>query len=428
MKILMFSNTYVPHVSGVAQSVRAFAHEFRRRGHEVLIVAPDFQGVPATEAGVIRVPAIQNFNGSDFSVRVPIPGYLQTALGDFSPDLVHSHHPFLLGDAALRIAAEHDVPVVFQHHTMYERCTHYVPGDSPTLQQFVVLMSTEYANLCDHVLAPSQSVRALLSERGVEVSIDVVPTGVDIAKFSHGDGQRLRSELSIPRGAFVVGYLGRLAPEKNLTFLAESVARFLQRHPNACFLVVGDGSSREELCRLFSRFGLGDRLYLAGTRGGREVVNAYHAMDVFAFASQSETQGMVLVEAMAAGCPVVGVDAPGVREVVEDGNNGRLLPSEQVDQFAASLAWVADRKTSDYSALCAAAQATAERFSMSSCTEKALSIYRSLVQPAGGGKLAGGDWEPPWQAILRRVETEWELFSGRLQAAGKAVLGADNTT
>lgn len=422
MKVLMFTNTYLPHVGGVARSVESFAVEYRRREHRVLIVAPEFAETPGQETDVIRVPAIQNFNGSDFSVRLPVPGYLESAVRDFGPDIVHSHHPFLLGDTALRVAARFNVPLVFQHHTMYERYTHYVPGDSPTMRRFVVDLSTEYANLCDQVLAPSESVEAILKERGVVTRIEVLPTGVDTRRFRSGDGRRAREELRIPTDAFVVGHVGRLAPEKNLSFLADSVARLLEAEPAVHALVVGEGPSSEAIRRIFAQRGLDDRLHLPGSRIGDHLVNAYHAMDVFAFTSQSETQGMVLTEAMAAGCPVVGLDASGTREIVEDGQNGRLLHDLDSVAFAEALSWVFRRSAADYSELQAEARRTAERYSTTACTDRGIQIYQALRDSFGGTKLAGNDWEATWQSILRRVETEWELLTARARAAQKAVL------
>jgi len=424
MNVLMLTNTYLPHVGGVARSVEAFGREYRARGHRVLIVAPAFDGARENEAGVIRVPAIQNFNGSDFSVRLPIPGFLMATLQDFRPDLVHSHHPFLLGDTALRIAADFNVPLVFQHHTMYEQYTHYVPGDSPALKRFVIDLSTGYANLCDQVFAPSESVAAVLRQRGVNTPISVVPTGVDMGRFARGDGAGIRKEQGIPPQAFVVGHVGRLAPEKNLPFLAEAVARFLQTHANSRFLLVGDGPSVQEVQRVFTRGGLVDRLHLTGVLQGRALADAYHAMDVFAFASRSETQGMVLVEAMAAGCPVVGLDAPGVREVVQDRHNGRLLHGQRADQFAAALDWIAARGEVRQRELRRAARHTAEPFAMPRCAERALSLYENLLGSEGAAKKGADGWEgTPWHAARRRIETEWDLIATRTQAAGTAMLG-----
>ncbi len=422
MNILMLTNTYKPHIGGVARSVDAFAEELRRRGHRVLIVAPQFEGIAADEVDVIRVPAIQKFNGSDFSVRLPIPGYLTTALQDFRPDVVHSHHPFLLGDTALRIAAMYNVPVVFQHHTMYERYTHYVPGDSPLLQRFVIELSTEYANLCNHVIAPSKSVAAVLHERGVVPPITVVPTGVDIPHFSQGDGHRLREEFGIPRDAFVVGYLGRLAPEKNLDFLARALAIFLRKHCGAHFLVVGDGPLIEQIRSIFARSKVADRVHWAGTRTGQALVDSYHAMDLFAFASTSETQGMVLTEAMAAGCPVVAIDAPGAREVVSDRINGRLLAGLRVREFAEALAWIARLNKERRASIVRATRQTAEEFAMPRSVDRLLGVYQTLV--SAHARVQGE--RPPldnslWETALRRFEAEWKLWSAMATAARTAI-------
>lgn len=422
MNILMLTNTYKPHVGGVARSVEAFAEELRRRGHRVLVVAPQFEGMAADEVDVIRVPAIQRFNGSDFSVRLPIPGYLTTTLQDFRPDVVHSHHPFLLGDAALRIAAMHNVPVVFQHHTMYERYTHYVPGDSPLLQRFVIELSTEYANLCNHVIAPSESVAAVLRERGVDPPITVAPTGVDVPYFAQGDGRRTRKELDIPGDAFVVGHLGRLAPEKNLEFLSRAVALFLRKHSEVHFLVVGSGPSVEEMRRIFAKSKVADRVHWAGTRTGQSLVDCYHAMDLFAFASTSETQGMVLTEAMAAGCPVAAVDAPGAREVVSDRINGRLLSGLRVREFAEALAWIARLDNERRASVVRATRQTAEEFSMPRSTDRLLGVYQTLVSTRVDVRVA----RPPldeslWEISVRRFEAEWKLWSAMAIAARTAM-------
>lgn len=414
MNILMLTNTYLPHVGGVARSVDAFAREYRRWGHRVLIVAPQFEGTPQHEEDVIRIPAIQRFNGSDFSVRLPIPGLLNAALADFRPDVIHSHHPFLLGDTAVRVAARYGRPLVFTHHTMYEHYTHYVPVDWPRMARFVKRLATGYANLCDLVFAPSESVAAILRQRGVLVPIEVVPTGVQIERFAHGDGQRVRQEVGIPQGALVIGHVGRLAPEKNLGFLAAAVARVLRRLPHAHFVVVGSGPSEADIRRRFADADLARRLHLLGPRTGQALVDAYHAMDVFVFASLSETQGMVLTEAMAAGVPVVALDAPGAREVVVDGRNGRLLAKPSVRRFAAAVADLLEASPAERQALSSEARATAERFSMPRCAEKALAHYADLLAKTPREKSFE---DSPWEATLRWLEREWELWSNLVRSA-----------
>jgi glycosyltransferase involved in cell wall biosynthesis len=399
----------------VARSVEAFMAEYQKLGHDVLVVAPVFEGMPKKEANVIRVPAIQKFNGSDFSVRLPIPGFLFPSLDRFRPDVVHSHHPFLLADTALRVAALRNVPLVFTHHTMYEQYTHYVPGDSPALKRFVVELCTGYANLCDQVIAPSESIASILCEQGVKVPIVVIPTGVDIQRFAQGDGVKFRKAMGIPSDAFVVGHLGRLAPEKNLMFLCEGVAAFLKKNKNAYFLVVGVGPLEEEIRGLFKKEAMAARLHQVGILRGRELADAYHAMDLFAFASRSETQGMVLTEAMAAGVPAVAVDAPGVREVLIDGYNGRLLSTEDIREFVSTLSWFASLSAMERKVYSAGARETAERFSLARSAAKALDLYRYLLATGQGHRKRE---ESLWATTLRLVEREWELWVNRVHAAG----------
>jgi len=418
MNIVMLTNTYLPHVGGVARSVAAFAAEYRRRGHRVRVVAPEFENQPADETDVVRIPAIQHFNGSDFAAPLPVSGLLSEELDAFQPDIVHAHHPYLLGMTAMRIARYRALPLVFTHHTLYEQYTHYVPADSPAFRRFVIELATRYANLCDQVFAPSESIATLLSERGVETPITVVPTGVEVAHFAQGDGAGFRRMLGIPEDAFVVGHLGRLAPEKNLGFLAQAVARFLAAEPRARFLLVGTGPSESAIRAVFDREGLGDRLQLAGILQPPELADAYHAMDVFAFASKSETQGMVLTEAMAAGVPVVVLDAPGVREVVRDRRNGRLLRDETAEAFSAALQWLADLPQEKLRQVSQDALATADGFSMARTADKALACYQALREKSF---VTRSQEQERWEQVLRLIEAEWEIIKETAQAAVTAL-------
>jgi glycosyltransferase involved in cell wall biosynthesis len=422
MKICLMTNTYLPHVGGVARSVSTFAQEYLKRRHKVLVVAPEFAGKPLpqrAEAIVERVPAIQNFNGSDFSVRLPIATVLSARLDAFKADLIHAHHPFLLGDTALRVAAAKNVPVIFTHHTRYEDYTHYVPFDSPAVKEFAAHLSTHFANLCDGVIAPSESIARLIAGRGVKVPIRVVPTGIDVAGFAAGDGARFRRKYRVPADAFVVGHVGRLAPEKNLGYLTEAVAIFLRETPQAWFVVVGGGPSEEEMKTTLAAAGVADRVVFAGKHTGANLHHAYRAMDAFAFASFSETQGMVLAEAMAASVPVVALDASGVREVVRHGKNGFLLSATTpARRFAARLSKL--HAQPERRAACAqAARVTADRFDRGVCAEQALAFYGEVLQATRPERLATE--QTPWGTLLERLSVEWKLIAEKTQAVVQAL-------
>ena len=418
MKIAMFTNTYLPQVGGVAHSVESFRQAYRERGHEVIVIAPEYAQQPCVEDGVMRIPALQNFNGSDFSVVLPVPAGLRRALDDFQPEVIHSHHPYLIGNTALRQAAERRLPIVFTHHTMYEHYTHYVPLDSPALRKFVIALSTRYANLCDAVVAPSKSIAVVLAERGVSVPITVIPTGVKLSAFTSGDGSRLRRELCVPATAFVVGHVGRLAPEKNLVFLARAVATFLRSTSDGHFFVVGQGESRHAMADIFREAGMPERIHFTGTLTGAQLVDAYHAMDVFAFASLSETQGLVLVEALASGCPVVAIDAPGTREVVRDRYNGRLLQERDEAAFGAALQWVKDSLRRDKERLWCQSQASVLPFSIEACADRTLQLYMAVI----AAERHEIDLEAAgWSAILRSMRVNWELWANSISALTEAL-------
>lgn len=419
MNLLMITNTFTPHVGGVARSIEQFAAEYRRRGHRVLVVAPTFDGA-VDEPGVVRIPAVEHFNSSSFSLPLPIPGYIDRTIEAFQPNLIHSHHPFLLGNTALRIAAFYDLPLVFTHHTLYEKYTHYVLGNAELLKFFVTDLAAGYCNLCDAVVAPSETVRDSLREHGVERRIEVIPTGVVIDRFARGDGSDCRREHGIPAGAFVVGHVGRLAAEKNLRFLARSVAHFAAEHEDVWCLIAGAGPCEEEIRQEFRQQGVADRLVLLGVQPVEHLSDIYHAMDLFAFASQSETQGMVLTEALAAGVPVVAVEGPGVRETIRNGSNGLLLPRPAIGMFVSALTKFYTMPAQQLGRYQTAARQTAQEFSMANTAGRMLALYQSLIEDP-----TRQHHRDVWSSAGRRIAQEWKLWQNMLDSAGEAVLHAD---
>ncbi len=420
MRIAMFTNTYLPHVGGVARSVKTFVEDLEYAGNKCLVVAPSFEGAEESDAKTLRIQAIQNFNGSDFSVRIPEPIKVESRLGEFKPDLIHSHHPFLLGDTALRYARARSLPIVFTHHTFYENYTHYVPLDSDMMKRLVVRMTTEYCNLVNHVVAPGKSVAEELAERGVETERTVIPTGVDRDLFGGGDSEKAqatRGQASHPR---VLGHVGRLADEKNLPFLAEAVSLFMKEDEMAAFLIVGDGKARKKTAEYFSEQGLSERVVFTGPLTGKNLADAYRAMDIFLFASTSETQGMVLAEAMAAGTPVIALDASGAREIVKDGNNGFLLPDDSpAASFAESVGKFFGRSAEERGVMSENAAETAEKFSRERSAEKLSLLYRKILKESYA--KTGRQNYSAWDEILNRIETEWKIASGKTSAVISAL-------
>ncbi len=418
MKIAMFTNTYPPHVGGVARSVSTQVEWLQAHGHETLVIAPEFPDMPEEETGVLRVPAIQNFNGSDFSVRLPLSLETVDRIEEFAPDIVHSHHPFLMGDSALRFAYQEGRPLIFTHHTRYEDYAHYILDKSSALQTVAREISTNYSELADIVVAPSASIEQMLREREMPQPIRVIPTGIDPTRFEPDNPQAVREKLGIPAEAFVLGHVGRLAPEKNLAYLMEAVTPFLQKHSEGHFLVVGYGPAEEQMREQAKKAGIAEQCHFAGKLEGQKLADAYHAQDLFVFSSKSETQGMVLAEAMTCGKPVVALDAPGAREVVRNGENGRLLsentPAGQFAEAIGELYELLQKGAPEAKeALNAAVAKTAGSFSLDTCMGHMCELYEEAIRDYGtAGSLNG------WERFLGRCEAEWRLAIEKATSAG----------
>jgi 1,2-diacylglycerol 3-alpha-glucosyltransferase len=420
MKISMFTNTYLPHIGGVARSLSTFTEDLRAEGTEVQVIAPIFpdQEIEDPE-NVVRVPAIQKFNGSDFSVRIPLVGDVTEKISAFKPDIVHSHHPFLLGDSAVRISRLLQLPLIFTHHTLYEHYTHYVPLDSPALKRFVRDLATQYANICNQVIAPSSGVKNLLYRRGVRTPINVLPTGIDIDRFASGDGEQFRRQHGIGAETLVVGHVGRLAEEKNLSYLAEAVAQAARTIPDMKFLIAGTGDAQSDITRIFMEQGVDQSLCLVGSKTGSDLVDCYAAMDLFVFASQSETQGLVLAEAMAASVPVIGLSAIGVDDVLKHNVNGILLNSTaSVKAFSTALKdLLADSRK--ISLLRKGCRETVKEFSRQTSCSHLVHLYEEVISNCRHHPTTELDL---LDSIMRSIKTEWELLQEKTTAALNSIV------
>ncbi len=419
MKVAMFTNTYLPYVGGVAESVERLRANLRARGHDVFVIAPTYDEVAEDDGNVYRIPALKNLSGSDFSMVLPINPDIASRLDKFRPDIVHTHHPYLLGNSAARYAASRDLPLVFTHHTMYEHYACYSPVELKAIKKYIVRMTAGYANFCDAVIAPSPSTAEIIRGRGVETPVYVVPTGVDTALYARGDGAAARRRNGIPAAAVLIGTVCRLAPEKNVEFLARAAAEALKADGERWMLVVGEGSSRRGMQDIFDSAGVGGRVRFAGVLRGRRLRDAYHAMDVFAFASKAETQGVVILESLATGCPVVAMDVPGVRQIVTPGRNGELTAGEDAAAFAAAVGDILSRDDDAKRALREAAIKSAEPFDVNVCAGRVIEIYRRLIRRAPRHKSLKNE---DWQKFTSLLEREWDIWSNRFESFSEAVL------
>lgn len=415
MNIAMFTNTYRPLVGGIEKSIETFTQMFRARGNRTLVVAPQFEGAEDSDVLELRVPSIIKAAGSPYSVLLPIPGGVNDRLDLFAPDLLHSHQPFMLGDVALRAARKRRVPLIFTHHTLYERYAYLLSGfDQNTVERVARQLPTEYANLCDLVIAPTEGIGKLIRSRGVTVPVEVVPTGINVSFYAGGDRAGFRQKFGIGETTFVAGHLGRLNPGKNLGYLADAAIAWLKESEDGLFLLVGEGESAQELENRFHEAGVGEQLLYVGKQTGQASADAYAAMDVFLFASKTDTQGLVLLESMAAGVPVLALEAFGVQEVIKNDHNGLQVPTDAGETAFAAEIGKLEKDRDRFERWREGAHKTVVEYDQERCADRMVTLYEAVL----------ADWkreEPaaltPWEEFVESVQVEWDLIGEKAAIA-----------
>lgn len=323
MKIAMMTNNYKPFVAGVPISIERLTESLRAQGHEVVVFAPDYEG-QEEETDVIRYKALIKGVSGGFSVPNSLDRKIEHKFREGNFDLIHVHHPMMIGRTALYLSQKYQVPLVFTYHTRYEQYLHYI-GLSK-LRKIIPAYIRNYTRSCDLVLAPTLLMKDYLKQIQVGTEVKILPTGLPESSFQHDKEKaaRLREQLAGDK-KYLFCTVARLAEEKNLTFLLRCMKRYKDiKGDDFRLALVGDGPKRKELKKLTDVLGLEKEVIFVGKAANEEIKNYCHAADLFLFSSLTETQGIVLLESMAAGTPVLALKATGTEDVVVNGKNGYM--------------------------------------------------------------------------------------------------------
>ncbi len=338
MRVLFVSDVYFPRVNGVSTSIRTFRGDLARLGVETSLVAPAYPHAPAdTDDSIIRVPSgrVPRDPEDRRFLRGPLRRALNAELAA-KIDLVHIHTPFIAHYAGVRFAREHGLPVVATYHTFFEDYLHhYVPILPRGIGRFIARRFT--LSQCDDVAAlisPSAPMREALLAYGVQAPIEVLPTGLPAESFIRGDGAKFRAQFGLPADRPLLLYVGRVAYEKNIDFLLRTFARLRTRRPDVMFVIAGEGPALASLGKLARELGVtGHVKFIGYLDRTTDLPNCYASGDAFVFASRTETQGLVLLEAMAQGTPVVSTAELGTRSILTDGCGAFVVPEDE-EKFA----------------------------------------------------------------------------------------------
>lgn len=379
MKIGLFTDAYLPEISGVSMAVSWFRSELESRGHETIVYAPRYKDQDESEPRTIRFRAGPVFGYR--TARMALP-YSREAFRSFETlDIVHSHTPFSLAYAAMIASARHHLPHVQTYHTYLSQYRHYVPRPIRPSVRAAESYSALLCNRCTTITAPTSPIADELRRFGVRQPVHVVPLGPHLPLYEHPPVWTPRAQLQIEPSATVLLYAGRLASEKNLQFLLRSFALAAEELSNTVLVFAGDGPLRSVLERQAGELGIEHAVRFAGFLDHPRLVDLYRTADLFVFASKTETQGLVLVEAMAADTPAIALGELGVLDVVQHGENG-LLVEEDESEYAAALVGVLTDPAL-YSRLREGARRTTKRMSVQAYTDALVEIYTDcLNEPA----------------------------------------------
>lgn len=335
MKIAMLADAYKPHVSGITNYIELNKRFLEQAGQEVFVFTFGDEEYHDEETRIIRSPGLALVDTGyylSFQYSRKAKELLQ------SMDVIHVHHPFLSGRLALRYARPLNIPVLFTNHTRYDLYAQaYIPGLPEELS--VTFLENYMPNLCaamDMVISPSAGMAQVLRSFNVQTPISIVPNGVDLARFDAPGQVSSRAELGFDADDIVLVYSGRLAPEKNLSFLLQAFSGAALALGNVHLLIIGDGPEREALNQQASASPAARNIHFIGQVAYDEIPRYLHLADCFVTASISEVHPLSVIEAMAAGLPTLGLSSVGVGDIVRDEKTG-LLAANELAAFSAKM-------------------------------------------------------------------------------------------
>lgn len=379
MRIAIFTESYEPIINGVSVCVSTLRDGLSRRGHEVFVFAPAFQGYHDEAEHVYRLPATHTVLMRDYPFPVPFAPEARRAFASLDFDIVHTQTPFLLGVMGAKWARRFGVPFVSTNHTLYTEYAHYCPVRPKALTKwFLTRLMRWYYSGCDAIVVPSSPVEKILRSYGVKNRVEIIKTGIEpVCQLPPEHRGEARRRHGVGEGDFMLLYVGRIAREKNLRMLLTAFKAVAARHDNAKLVLVGGGPALAETKVFAAGLDLGDKIEFVGMLKRQEIAPIYGAADAFAFPSTTETQGIAICEALSAGLPVVAVNAGGIPENIEAGVDG-FLTEDDPAQFADRISFLITNPA-ERAAMGARARANACNFSVERMVDDFERFYESVI-------------------------------------------------
>lgn len=405
LHIAHFTNTYLPVMSGVVRSICTFRQAQGALGHNVFIFGQEARNFVDEEPFVFRYPAL-NIPLRNYPATIPYSPFIDWVLPILKLDVIHAHHPTPMGNAASDKAEKLGVPLVFTHHTRYQEYVQNWGVSEDLVKDVIERQLADYMQKCQHIIAPSPSIKRMIAETyGIQDRLTVLPTGIDLSAWQAADGQDIRQARRWGAEDKVIISIGRLASEKNFAMLLGAVAAVMKQYPQVRLALIGDGPDRKELEELANRLGIGARVEFVGLVPYEDVPRYLKAADIFSFASTTETQGLVTLEAMAADLPVVAVDATGTSDIVAHEVDG-LLTANNSQALAAGITRLLQDPALE-GRLREGAKAKAQAYEIGNVTGQLIDIYHQAMADKKAGRYVVADKRRPifqvaWEMLFEK--------------------------
>ncbi len=381
MNIAIFTNNYLPNPYGVSGSIESFRKQFEKMGHTVYVFAPKTKGYVDENPNVFRYPSVDIKYKISFPLAIPFSPRVDRILEKLDIDIIHSQHPNLLGWAAMKWAKKKKVPLVFTWHTLYDQYAHFAPPFIPKkfAQWWTIRNAVRYANEVDQVVVPTQSVKKIIQHWGVKnANIAAIQTGVEEYQYQKPDRKIYRQKFSVVDDEIALVSVSRLTAEKNVQFLFEAVCPILKKQAKMKFLMNGSGHEQEAVEKIAQKHGVVEKIFFESTVSKQDIKDFYAAGDIFVYASKSETQGMVISEALYSGLPVVAVAATGVKDMVTNQVDGILI-KENIDAFERAVMRLVNDKVLRERYSANAKKIAREKYTSTACAGKMMKLYKEVI-------------------------------------------------
>lgn len=407
LHIAHFTNTYFPVMSGVVRSINTFRQAQEKLGHTVFVFGQDDPDYVDEEPFVFRYPSI-NIPLRNYPATIPLSPYIDWVLPILKLNVIHAHHPTPMGNAASDKAEKLGIPLVFTHHTRYQDYVQSMGLSEELVRELIERQLADYMEKCQHVIVPSASIKQMVEETyGIRERVTVIPTGIDLTPYQEANGRSIRQQRGWGDDQRIIISIGRLAAEKNFTTLIEAMPPIMEKHPDVRLAIVGEGPDKSALQKLAKKLNVADRVEFVGRVPYAEIPNYLKAADIFSFASITETQGLVTMEAMAADLPVVAVEASGTSDIVEHEKDGLLTRNDSRDLAAGLNRLLQDRDLAER--LRQGAKAKADSFETLTVTEKMIDVYQQAITDKKAGIYVKTDKRKPifkvaWNRLVDNAE------------------------